>query len=473
MKVCTTARTSSAMRFLTALLSGVTLAACFVPANDVIVGRLDAGVDGGGAAAGGVSGGGTAAGGASGGGAAGGLAAGGSAGGFVAGAQLTILRDAGVIAPVGAPPAICNTHGVLGRELMQRLPRDAGCGNGCLFEVVEDGGTLAYRSDLGTTGEVLAADVANGERWEAALLTQLGSLQRRLVAIPLAGGAPLELERFAVGASVSVTGAWLQDSFFFTVSTGATSNAFKVWSAARGVVQLATLPSAARGRPSVSTFTGRALLALDDGLYVAPLSTPGVARRVHASSSITAWVAADTGGAYFAEQQGAVTSLFVLNLLAADPTPFLLGTGLDGVRAFAVNDQGNGVDVADELGVLTSSGVYLVAPSQRTARLIYAGGPFIQGYQKLEGLVFASGRYHVGEVCYPDADAPDWGTVELTPPSALGSVPQTPGASRWLTGTPEWPFRTPVVDRSSAGWSPRLPMYRTSRGGFVLRHVGD
>ena len=128
---------------------------------------------------------------------------------------------------------------------------------------------------------------------------------------------------------------------------------------------------------------------------------------------------------------------------------------------------------ADGLAVLNSTGVYVVDASSRAARLVYRGGGFIQGFFRLKNLLAESGRLYVGEICYPDADAPEWGTVELVPPSVPGATPASAGRATWLTGTADWPWRTPVLDSSAASWSPELPAPHTARNGFVLHTVGD
>lgn len=472
MKVARARRTPHAMRPMMMLSFGL-LAGCFVSPNETILGRLDDGGTSGGSAGGNVAGGSTAggeAGGSTAGGSSAGGAAGGSSGGAAGGAgPLTILLDAGVIPSAGAAPAICNTHGVLARELFSRIPADAGCGNGCLWDVASPGAALVFRSSL-VPGESVWQDVATGPDFEVLTTTNSATNQRRLAAVPFAGGAPQTIEPLPSNSNVTVWGRWFQTTFAYTLSitnqtTGQTTHALKIWRPAESppLLELATLPSYPRARPVAVSFAGRYALALDDGLYVAPMYTPGQAQRFYASNAIGAFVATDTGSAYFSERQGTETVLFSASLFGSPPTVRAIGRGLE-VKAIAPA-------AADELGVLTDSGVFVVTPSTGQARLIYAGGPFIQGFLRLEGLLSEAGRYYVGDLCHPDADAPEWGTVELTPPSPLGALPVTPGSARWITGTPSWPWSTPIVDKSSSSWSPRLPVVRTPRGGFIVSQV--
>lgn len=449
------------------------LSGCFVPPNETIVGRVVGGGASGGSAggvAGGVTAGGSTAGGVTAGGAAGGASGGTVAGGSAGGVgQLTILLDAGVIPSVGTPPAICNTNGVLAREVFSRIPADAGCGNGCVWDVIQSGAELVFRSSLGS-GDVLWQDIATGPDFEVMTMAS-PTTGRRLAAVPFRGGPPQTIEPLPNSSNITVWGASFLTTFAYTLSitnqtTGQTSHALKIWrpNEVPALVELASLPSYPRGPPAEVSFAGRYALQLDDGLYIAPMYAPGQAQRFYASNGgIGAFVVTGTGTAYFSEQQGTETVLYSASLFGSPPTVRAIGRGLK-VKAIAPA-------AADEIGVLTDDGVYVVTPSTGQARLIYAGGPFIQGFLRLEGLISLAGHYYVGDLCYPDADAPDWGTVELTAPSPLGALPVRPGSARWITGSPGWPWSTPVVDHSSASWSPRLPILLSPRGGFIITHI--
>jgi hypothetical protein len=47
------------------------------------------------------------------------------------------------------------------------------------------------------------------------------------------------------------------------------------------------------------------------------------------------------------------------------------------------------------------------------------------------------------------------------------------GAASWITGTVDWPWRTVVLDSSSAGGQVQGPRAPTARQGFVLKTVGS
>lgn len=441
---------------------------CFESPNETPLGRVeDAGSPAGGTAMTG--------GGAAGGQSAGGAAGGGSVGGGAAGAPVLNFIDAGVIASAGAPPALCSQFGVLYDELFKRVPTDAGCGNGCLWEVREQGVTLLHRGANPSTAndDLHWFDVSTGRDWHVFTVYRSqvpGS--KKLVAVPTGGGSLETLETLPDSVNVTVKGVWFQASFFYALTlappqAGATgTTTFKRWSPANTprLTQLSTLPSPPLFEPGISSFTGHYVVALRDGVYQGSMNTPEPVANIVGSSAIMAIVVGDTGTTFFAEKVGQTTNLVSVSLGGATPLVTSLGTGLD-IKNLA--NDGN----ADELGALTNDGVYVITPSTRTAQLIYRGGPFIQGYQRLRGLVAESGTYAVGEICLLDADAPDWGTVKLTKPSPPGAVPVSSGSAMWVTGSAEWPWRTAVVDWSSAGGN--ASTQRTARGGFVIKTVGN
>lgn len=445
---------------------------CFQAPNETQLGRVeDAGMSGGtgGGAAGGQSGGAPGAGGAAGG-ASGGATAGGAAGGPV----LNFI-DAGVIASAGTPPALCSQFGVLYDELVKRVPTDAGCGNGCLWEVREQGATLLHRGANPSTAndDLHWFDVSTGPDWHVftAYRSEVTG-SKKLVAVPTGGGALETLEALPDSMNVTVKGVWFQASFFYALTlapqqAGATgTTTFKRWTPANTprLTQLSTLPSPPLFDPGISSFSGHYVVALRDGVYQGSMNTPEPATNIVRSSTIVAIVVGDTGTTFFAEKVGQTTNLVSVSLSRATPIVTSLGTGLD-ITSLA--NDGN----ADELGALTNDGVYVITPSTRTAQLIYRGGPYVQGYQRLRGLVAQSGTYSVGELCLLDADAPDWGTVKLTKPSPPGAVPVSSGSAMWVTGSADWPWRTTVVDWSSAGGN--ASTQRTARGGFVINTVGN
>jgi hypothetical protein len=395
------------------------------------------------------------------------------------GRSLTII-DAGVLPVAGTPPALCDDHGVLYREVTERVPNDAGCGNGCLWEVREQGTTLLRRDPNPSTptDDLFWFGVSTGPEYYVFTTARTAPQGRKLMALSTGGpGSPVLIETLPDSTGVDVTGTWFQRSFYYvlTLRTGAvTTTTLKVWDPVGSGRVLATLPAPliARGAPEayarlppgISSFSGHYVVALENGLYRGSMMSAGTPEQLIASTSIVALAVTDTGTAYVAEQVGQTTLLSSVSLFAATPSIQPLGTGLN-IRRLA-NDG-----AADEVGALTDDGIYVVTPSSRTARLIYRGGPFIQGYPRLRGLIAESGAYYVGEVCYLDADAPDWGTVRVTKPSLPGAVPVSPGSATWITGSAEWPWRTVVVDSSSAGGS--VDVEKTRSAGFVLRTVGN
>ncbi len=106
---------------------------------------------------------------------------------------------------------------------------------------------------------------------------------------------------------------------------------------------------------------------------------------------------------------------------------------------------------------LGGQGLLEVRPGQ-TPRWRYRGELFPQhsGTLAPESLVARGGRLYLGQICHFDADAPEYGTVEIDPRA---------GTARWLEHDPAFPFVGAPVARQS--WE-QPPIFV---GGRLLRVV--
>jgi hypothetical protein len=176
------------------------------------------------------------------------------------------------------------------------------------------------------------------------------------------------------------------------------------------------------------------------GTDVTAFNVEDVPRLTYATSS---------GGVYHVQLAGTSTS-----------TPQLIHPSK---TAVALDER-----YADEVAMLDGDGVWLVPTTTAVPpRLIYRQTNFQQGYRYLDGLLVKDGKIYVGNICYLDPDAPTFGTMRLVPPSPPGAVPSSEGRAEWVTGSPDWPWRTPVLDGSG------MPEYPARVGdGFLVQHVG-
>lgn len=423
--------------------------------------------------------------GSTGGGSAGGAAlAGGAAGGVVqagggAGGGAP-ERDGGVpfgavplLAPVSGPvPAACSLdREPLGERLRANIATDAGCGNSCLYEVSETSARLVWRSGLGPSAEVLWFPVEGGLGRDHVVFTsyRTGTPGRRLVAKALRSDALVELQPLGSG-NVAVSGLWFQGAFHYVVTEWAPranaprTSTLRVWSPelGGGSQVVAALPSPLTAGFGINSLTAYAyLLALEDGLYRVPLyGMNQAATRVVAVRDITALTVTDTGPFAYATA-GSIVS----GELGVAVQTRVLTTEL-GAKELGVLDY-------DRLVALDEHGVWVLDRQGReTPQLLYSQRPFVQGYRMVSGLVvepFNGARVWVGEICHFDADAPGFGTVKLELPSPPGARPSSPGSATWVTGTAEWPWRTPVLD--AAPWD-RLHREGTL-GAFLVRVTGS
>lgn len=386
------------------------------------------------------------------------MGGGSASGGGAAGGSVTPLPDGGttpLIAPVaGPPPASCtNNRDPIEAVLRSGIPLDAGCGNGCLYEVTETSARLVWRSGLGPSAEVIWFPVEGGLGPDFVVFTsyRTDTPRRRLVAKSLRTDALFELQPVGAG-NVSVSGTWFQGAFHYVVTEWAPmanaprTSTLRVWSPsmAAGAEVVATLPSALTAGFGINSLTASAyLLALEDGLYRVPLfGVNRQATRVIAVRDVTALTVTDTGPFAYATKSSDGARSIVSGELGAMVQTRVLTTEL-GATTLGVLDFDRLVSL-DDFGVWVLDRQGLATPT-----LLYGQREYVQGYRMVSGLVvepFNGARVWVGEICHFDADAPGFGTVKLELPSRPGAMPASPGIATWVTSTPEWPWRTPVLD---------------------------
>jgi hypothetical protein len=379
-----------------------------------------------------------------------------------------VVPSTAAIAPlVEAPPAAC---GRLGELLQARVPPDAGCGNRCYFTVTEDAGVLAFRSGSGNDADRAWFPVEGGLGESSLVFTShFGGRGRRLVAQSRRSAQLFELQPLGDG-NVSVVGQWFAGSFHYVVTEWAPMagsprrSTLRAWHPATPVQAevVAELPSPMTVGFGINSFTASAyLLGLSDGLYEVPLfGTNRQARRVVAVSDLTALVVTDTGPFAYGTGAGQI----VFGDFGSTVTSRVVATGLE---ASAL-----GVLSHDALAVFDAErGVFVVDTRTATASLLYAQREFIQGYRHIGAMqvVPFSGEVAISEICHFDPDSPTWGTVALEQPSPAGAMPQRPGRARWVTGTPDWPWRVPVLDAPS--WNPVVHRDGLT-GAFLYEYVG-
>lgn len=384
-----------------------------------------------------------------------------SAGGSAAGGSVTPMPDGGttpLLAPVaGPPPASCTSNrDPIDTVLRSGIPLDAGCGNGCLYEVTETSARLVWRSGLGPSAEVIWFPVEGGLGPDFVVFTSYRTdmPRRRLVAKSLRNDALFELQPVGAG-NVSVSGTWFQGAFHYVVSEWAPmanaprTSTLRVWSPSMaGAEVVAALPAALTAGFGINSLTASAyLLALEDGLYRVPLfGVNRQATRVIAVRDVTALTVTDTGPFAYATKSSDGARSIVSGEFGAMVQTRVLTTGL-GAKTLGVLDF-------DRLVSLDEYGVWVLDRQGRTTpTLLYGQRNYVQGYRMVSGLVvepFNGARVWVGEICHFDADAPGFGTVKLELPSRPGAMPSSAGSATWVTSTPEWPWRTPVLD--SAPW---------------------
>jgi hypothetical protein len=342
--------------------------------------------------------------------------------------------------------------------------------------VTEDAGVLAYRSGSSPAQDLVWFPVKGGLGQGFVVFTseRANGSERRLVAKSLATDAVFELQRLGPG-NVSVVGQWLGGSFHYVVSEWPTMaggpnprSSLRVWSSATPIAAevVAELPSPLSAGFGINSLTAYVyVLALMDGLYEVPLyGNARQARRFYEATGITALAVADTGPIAFATDgpggrsivAGSLGSQVELRVLSRDLTASALGI----------------LDYETVVALDPARGVFLLDPEgQRAPELLYAQRNFVQGYRRVTDLLVPpfGGGVWITEMCHPDPDAPMWGTVELERPSRVGAMPSRPGQARWVTGTADWPWRTPVLD---TGASEQSIDREGSWGAFLLQVVG-
>jgi len=428
---------------------------CLEVVRETSLGDADAGLDGGaGGTGGGATGGGAGAGGGGGG---GGSSDGGGGGGgasdFDAGTVFSV--DGGIIPEIGPGPSVCMSHTVLYDLLRANVPADAGCAYGCYFLVNETDARLLLRAGSGPGEDLPWYPVASSPDWVAFTTYRSNEVLKQLAALPTAGG-PLRVIESLPARINTVKGLFFQGQLHYVVSTD-TAHTLKVWDATSGMVRtVATLPSGVWKGFGVSSFAGQYVLSLNTGIYSVPLSGSSVLTPIYVGTDVTAFNVEDVPRLTYATSSGGV--YFVQ--LGATPTPQLIHPSKTAVALDEVS--------AGEVAMLDGDGVWLVATTTAAPpRLIYRQTNFQQGYRYLDGLLVEGGEIYVGNICYLDPDAPTFGTMRLVPPSQPGAVPSSEGRAEWVTGSPDWPWRTPVLDGSG------MPEFPARVGdGFLVQHVG-
>ncbi len=426
-------------------------AGCFIPAHETLLANDDGGA-GGGTAGGGQGGGGS--GGAAGGGAGGGVAGGGgggvagSGGGGVAGSGGGAggLGGAGgfgggstnVITPPGplSVAAGCGAYNFFS-------PLPAGCGlTSCvgLFRQAQ-APALIFQSQSATGGLELWYPVAvdDGYFVFAATRSTVAGITRELAAIPAQGGAPIDVDQWLAGTDHQVSlpfwdGASLVYLFSYQPSAGMPyQTTLRRWNPAAATVTVLASGLARPAGGKIAIDSVGYVLPLQSGIWRVPRAG-GAAVQLAITTGITAMVMIGDD-IYFAIPGG-------LYYLAPGLVP--VRYSMDPVSALTIVDG--------QLVFLTPSGVMQYDGQQ--VRLRYAMAQFPQ-FPWLQSLApGVNGKVYVGQVCGDlDPDAPTYGTLELD---------LRHGTSRWITGTPGWPWSTPIVDFASAGMNPSS--FRNSYG---------
>ncbi len=351
--------------------------------------------------------------------------------------------------------------------LRQRIPTPSNCGNGCAVVVPETGNAQVFvRSDDAFT---YWYPVATNWGWHFFTSHSSSTGSYALMAAPTDGTPAVTVQTFPAMSNLQIYGtADIGGALVYSVSQQQTLNSpwrhtLHTWSIQGGTpTQLAVLPTRPmRGAMGTVSFAGMHVLALEDGIYAVNMYQPDDVQQLYAGSNVTALHVEDTGRFYFATQ-GNPSVIHAYSLFADEDRPVVhLGNVTDLVEL--------GVD--SSLAVLNDQGVWLVdLDSERPnpPQLVYATRDFPQGFPWLQGLeANDDGAIYVGQVCHQDADAPGYGTVKLELPTGPNVTPQRMGGASWVTGTPQWPWNTPVLDSS---WS---DLGRTQGNAFVIRHVGD
>ncbi|MEW5737908.1 MAG: hypothetical protein AB1938_03225 [Myxococcota bacterium] len=435
---------------------------CLTPVRETMLGDADGGVDGGatggGGGATGGGGGGTTGGGTGGGATGGGGGATGGGGGSDAGSF--VVPDGGLIAPVMGGPAECMDHEPLAKFLAARVGQDAGCANGCMLELVETGFNVLMRGGAAPEDLKPWFSVATSEDWHAFTASASGAApQRVLLAAPLAGGA-LQVVEVLPDSVQQVDGLFFQGKLHYILrangGTPSETNTLKVWDASTFTTRTQLmLPGPLDKGFGVSSFAGLYVLSLAGGIYTVGLYQNPSWSQIYAGTDVIALNVEDVGRVSFATPAG------IHSMELGSTAPSLISP----MPASALLEWRSG-----ELAVLNDYGLWLVSTTGTAApRLLYAQQDFPQGYRWLRGLRKDSQALYVGQICYPDADSPGYGTLKVVPPSVPGAVPSFPGSASWVTGTTDWPWRTPVLD--GAAWDVE-PVEHTRNDGIIHYHVG-
>lgn len=333
----------------------------------------------------------------------------------------------------------------------------------------------AWRSGLGPSAEVLWFPVEGGLGPDFVVFTsyRTDTPRRRLVAKALRGDGLFELQPVGPG-NVSVSGTWFQGAFHYVVTEWAPmanaprTSTLRVWSPSRvgGAEVVAALPTPLTAGFGINSLTASAyLLALEDGLYRVPLFGENrEATRIISVRDVTALTVTDTGPFAYATRSADGSRSVVSGDFGAMVQTRVLTTEL-GAKTLGVLDF-------DRLVSLDEYGVWVLDRQGRaTPTLLYGQRNYVQGHRMVSGLVvepFNGSRVWVGEICHFDADAPGFGTVKLELPSRPGAMPSSPGEASWVTGTSEWPWRTPVLDAAPWDRQERSGLF----GAFLVRVIG-
>ncbi|MBK7862856.1 MAG: hypothetical protein IPJ65_30460 [Archangiaceae bacterium] len=438
------------MRF--AIATSMLLAsACLEPAVEIPLGTFDGGHSGG--SAGGGSAGGTAGGasaGGAGGGSAGGLEAWPIDGGF--NVPMLPMPAASVCVSPSLPPAGCNGEVCLVQYQYQQTPQ-------LLLNPVSQqlGYTLHYLVKV--TDTVTLFTTYNS--------VSMAAGPRRLMAIPASGVGPVVLDEFSGTAwSTNVVAAAVAGNDVFWIYFEQSSQS------SPGVYVLKRKSLVTAGPPIADVVAGPLVLPklgapldLDlannvayyqtdvSGLYRVGLVGPTTATAISgvaAPANLSAWTRVGNQ-LYVAECDQGHCRVYQLQVSGGMPVP----VAWPQAEAFSrIHDL-----VSDGARLWATDGVSIAETwfdgSHQGLRYVTQTFPQWGGHLRPHTLAYENDKLYFGQICYPDADAPRYGTVELNL--------QGPSA-RWLIGTPENPFVPHYVPAEPYGVS----LGQNTRGLVVL-----
>ncbi len=375
-----------------------------------------------------------------------------------------VLADAGVVPTLAALPSqLCAW------ELPQvPCPNDAGP---CLLLHRQAQAPLVLSVDPG-----LRSLQGLSERMDSLLLLRSTAAPApgdtdQFIALPLDGGASSLLVAADAGQDLSTSAIAESPTYgtWFVTLSGSVPQDRRLWLATSATSATVVSPSfrawrmKARGSEVFAT-AGTATETVGDSLTAAYAAGSSVLFTTPAGEGIVDFAIDDTFVVVLVCSVGRGNACVLRRHSRQSPTVGVeLASGLP-LKPIAATEAATGGSV-----LIVGGDVYAIGPrhlihvplSGGTVTTLYRGDDFPQYFGTLKplSLRLRGGELLFGSVCYPDPDAPAYGTIALNPAT---------NSARWLNLEPSFPYADVQLDEGhEAGVPNRAHAYRATRLGVV------